>query len=180
MKISTNFVRPVQQAVMPVVVALWLAAFCFAAAAWWLIHDATELRDGLPQLRQRLEHIAKAGDAVATPVQLPSAHELVQTRDRVAKINAAARTRGVPTSALLSELETLLPPEVWLTSIHHRAVEGEVLLVASAANAEPLSALLFKLERDPLFEKVMLLREIQPTANGKTNVQFEIRVKVRS
>jgi Tfp pilus assembly protein PilN len=179
MKISTNFVRPVQQAVMPVVVALWFAAFSFAAAAWWLIDGATALRQELPQLRQRLERIETGGGAAAS-VQLPPAQELAQTRDRVAKINAAAQTSGAPISALLSELETLLPPEAWLTSVHHRAAEGEVLLVASAASTETLSALLLKLERDPIFEKVMLLREIQPAANGKASVQFEIRLKVRS
>lgn len=179
MKISTNFVRPVQQAVVPVVVALWLAAFCFAAAAWWLVADATELREELPQLRQRLERMQAASAAVA-PVQLPSAQELAQTRERVAKINVAARTKGLPTLALLNELVTLLPPEAWLTSLHHRAVEGDVLLVASAASAEPLSALLLKLERDPVFAEVMLLREIRPTVNGRASVQYEIRLKVRS
>jgi Tfp pilus assembly protein PilN len=180
MKISTNFVSPVQQAVMPVVAALWFAAFCFAAAAWWLVDGATALRQELPQLRQRLERMETGGGAAAAPVQLPPAQELAQTRDRVAKINAAAQTRGAPISALLSELETLLPPEAWLTSVHHRAAEGEVLLVASAASTETLSALLLKLERDPMFEKVMLLREIQPAVNGKASVQFEIRLKVRS
>lgn len=180
MKISTNFVRPVQQAVMPVVIALWIAAFCLAAAAWWLVDDAAELRGELPQLRLRLERIETGGGAVTAPVQLPSAQELAQTRERVAKINAAAQTKGLPTSALLGELEMLLPPEAWLTSVHHRAVGGEVLLVASAASTEPLSVFLLKLERDPLFEEAMLMREMQPTVNGKASVQFEIRLKVRS
>lgn len=180
MKIQTNFVSPAQQAVMPVVVLLWVAAIGFAAAAWWLADDAAELRGELPQLRLRLERIETSGPAVAPPVQLPSVQELAQTRDRVAKINAAAQTKGVPTSALLSELEMLLPPEAWLTSVHHRAVGGEVMLVASAANTEPLSAFLHKLEGDPMFEQAMLLREIQPAVNGKTSVQFEIRLKVRS
>ena len=180
MKISTNFVRPVQQAVMPVVVALWIAVLGFAAAAWWLAVDTAELRGELPQLRQRLERIETGGVAVAAPVQLPSARELAETRERVAKINAAAQTKGLPTSALLAELETLLPPEAWLTSFHHRAAHGEVLLVASAASADPLSAFLLKLERNPLFEEAMLMREMQPTGNGQPSVQFEIRLKVRS
>jgi len=180
MKISTNFVRPAQQAVVPVVAVLWFAVFGLTAAAWWLIRDAAELREELPQLRQRFERIENAGGAITASAQQPSAQELARTRDRVAKINAAAQTKGVATLALLSELETLLPPEAWLTSVHHRAVEGDVLLVASAANPEPLSALLLKLEREPMFEEVMLLRELQPTANGKASVQFEIRLKVRS
>jgi len=180
MKISTNFVPPVQQAAMPMVVAMWLAALVFAGGAWWLVDETAELRGELPQLRQRLERIETAGSVTATHQLMPSAQELAETRDRIAKINAAAQTRGLPTSALLTELETQLPAEAWLTSFHHRATEGEVLIVASAANADLLSAFLLKLERDPLFEQVMLMRELHPTGPGQAGVQFEIRLKVRS
>lgn len=180
MKIATNFVRPAQRAVVPVVVALWIAALGLAAAAWWLVVDTTELRGELPQLRQRLGRIEKERNTAAAPAHLPSVGELAQTRERVAKINAAAQTRGLPTLALLSELGAQMPPEVWLTSVHHRAAEGEVVLVAAAASADPLSAFLLRLERDPLFEEVMLMRELQPAGTGRPNLQFEIRLKVRS
>src|SRR3989338_610851 len=180
MKISTNFVRPVQQAVMPAAVAIWIAALGLAAGAWGLFGQAMELRGELPQLRQRLERVETGKKTVTAPEQLPPAHELAETRKRVAKINAATQTRGLTASALLSELETQLPPEVWLISIHHRAAQGEVVLVASAASAHPLSAFLLKLERDPLFEEAMLMRELQPAGNGQPSVQFEIRLKVRA
>lgn len=187
MKISTNFVRPVQLAVMPIVVALWLAALGLAGGAWWLLTETAELRGELPQLRQRFERITTGADTAAAQRRMPTAHEsmpsaqeLAETRERVAKINAAAQTKGLPTSALLNELETQLPPEVWLTSFHHRASEGEVLLVASASSADALSAFLLKLERDSLFDQVMLMREFHPTGTGQPGVQFEIRLKVRS
>lgn len=180
MKISTNFVRPVQQAVMPVVAAMWIAALALAAGVWWLIDDAAELRGELPQLRQRLERIGTVRSGVAAHVQLPPVQKLADTRDRVAKINAAVQTKGLSISALLTELETQLPPEAWLSSIHHRAVEGEVLLIASSANAGPLSVFLYKLERDPLFEEAMLVRELHPSGASKPIVQFEIRLRVRS
>lgn len=186
MKISTNFVRPVQLAVMPLVAVMWLAALGLAGGAWWLIDEAFELRGELPQLRQRLERIETGVGAVpardrmqASHEQMPTAQELAETRSRVAKINAAAQTRGLTASALLTELEIQLPPEAWLTSIHHRAAEGEALLVASAASAELLSAFLLKLERDSLFDQVMLMRELHPTGAGQPGVQFEIRLKVR-
>lgn len=179
MKISTNFVRPVQQAVMPLMIAMWLVALGFVAGTWWLLGDSADMRGELPQLRQRFERINTERSAVSAETQMPNAQELAETRERVAKINAAAQTKGVPTSALLAELEKQLPPEAWLTSFHHRAGEGDVVLVASAANADPLSAFLLKLERNPLFEQVMLMRELHPTGAGKPSVQFEIRLKVR-
>lgn len=180
MKISTNFVRPVQQAVMPVVVAMWIAALGLAGGAWWLFGETVELRGELPQLRQRLERVETGKKTAAAQKQLPSAQELEEARKRVAKINAATQTKGLPASALLAELETQLPPEVWLITIHHRATQGEVVLVASAASADLLSAFLLNLERDPLFEEAMLMRELQPTGNDRPGVQFEIRLKVRS
>jgi Tfp pilus assembly protein PilN len=177
MKISTNFVRPIQQAVMPLMLAMWLAALGLAGVALWLIDDASELRDELPQLRLRLESIERGGGVIATQQYTPSAQDLAVTRERVTKINAAAQTQGLPTSALLTELEKQLPPNTWLTSFHHRATEGEVLLVTSATNADPLSVFLLNLEQNPLFDQVMLIRELHPTGAG---VQFEIRLKVRS
>ena len=180
MKISTNFVRPVQRAVTPIAVAMWIAAAGFAGGAWWLLGEAAELRKDLPQLRQRLERVEKGNIAVAAKKQLPPAQDLADTRKRVAKINSATQTKGLTTSALLTELETQMPREVWLISIHHRAAQGEVVLVASATSADPLSAFLLKLERDPLFEEAMLMRELQSTGNAQPGMQFEIRLKVRS
>lgn len=179
MKISTNFIRPVQQAVLPVAVALWLAASVFAGGALWLFGEAAELRGELPQLRERFARIEKSVGAAAAKEQMPLARELAETRDRVAKINAATQAKGLATLALLAELETLLPQDVWLASFQHRAAKGEVLLVASAASPDPLSAFLLKLERAPQFEEAMLVRELHPAGAGKPGVQFEIRLKVR-
>lgn len=180
MKIATNFVSPLHRAVMPLVAAMWLAALALAGVAWWLLADTAELRGELPQLRQRFERIATGVADAAAQEHMPPAQELAETRKRVAKINAAARTKGVPSTVLLSELETQLPPDAWLSSLHYRASEGEVRLVASARSAEPLSSFLLKLERSALFEAVMLMRETQLAGPGQASVQFEIRLKVRS
>lgn len=182
MKIATNFVRPVQQAAAPIAAALWLGAFVLAAGAWWLLDDAAALRGQLPELRQRLARIkTAAGHTVsAPPVQMPSAQELAQTRERVSRINAVAQTKGISSLSLLAALEVQLPAEAWLVSFRHRAAEGEVLLVAAAASADPLSGFLLRLERDSLFEEAMLMRELHPSGAGESGVQFEIRLKVRS
>lgn len=180
MKISTNFVRSFQQAVLPAVLALWLVALGFAAVSWWLVADAAALREALPQLRSTLEAMDAGNKLVPDPVQLPSALELAKTNERVAKINAVVQTKGLPTSTLFAELEALLPADVWLTSVHHRAGLGEVMLIASAASADSLSAFLLKLENSPLFEQAMLKRELQTPGKGQARVQFEIQVKVRA
>ena len=175
MKISTNFVHPVQRAMAPIAAAMAVAAAALVLWAVWLGGDAAALRGELPQLRTRLAHV-KAQKPVAA-VRLPPASELADTRARVARINAAAQTKGVPTLALLEDLEKQLPRDAWLTSIHHRAGEGEGMLVASARDTDPLSDFLLKLENDPLFDEVMLVREAQ--AGNGTGVQYEIRLKVR-
>jgi Tfp pilus assembly protein PilN len=181
MKITTNFVRPAQHAVKPVAAGLWLSALALAAGSAWLVNDGASLRKELPDLQQRLARIEKSGHgAPVQAVRLPPAQELAETRERVARINAAAQTKGISTQALLAELEVQLPPQAWLVSFHHRAAEGEAVLVAAAASDEPLSGFLLKLEHDPLFEEAMLVRELQPSGAGKTGVQFEIRLKVRS
>lgn len=178
MKIATNFVSPAQQAARPLQMLSWLAAGLLLVLCAWLVRDALDLRAGLPELRQRVARSASLVEA--SPVQaLPAQRELNRTRERVARLNAVARTTGVQSSVLLSELETLLPPQAWLTRWHYRATEGTVSLVAAAPSAEPLSAFLLKLERSALFEQAMLMREVQPTGAGQGGVQFEIRLKVR-
>lgn len=178
MKIATNFVHPPQRMVKPVAGAMWLAAAALAALAWWLIDDAAQVRGDLPQLRTRLERVAAEKSTIAAPLAAPPAQELAEMRDRIAKINASAQTKGLPTLALLAELEKQLPPDAWLTSVHHRAAEGEVTLVAAAAGTDSLSAFLLKLEGDPVFDEAMLMRELRPGGSGP-NVQYEIRLKVR-
>lgn len=176
MKIRTNFVRPVQRMVAPAAAAMWTAAIVLVASAVWLAGDAASLRGELPQLHTRLERLEAQKPLVAP--HLPSAQDMAETRDRVAKINAAAQTKGAPTLLLLADLEKQLPPGACLTSIHHHAAEGEVQLVAVAERADPLSDFLLQLERDPLFEEVMLLREAQ-VGGSRVGVQYEIRLKVR-
>lgn len=177
MKIATNFVLPAQRAVAPIAAAMAAIALLLALFAVWLGRDATELRSELPQLRTRLVHV-EAQKPVAA-VRLPPAAELADIRARVARINTAARTKGVPTLALLADLEKQLPRHAWLVSVHHRAARGEVMLVAAAHHADPLSDFLLKLEGDPLFDEVMLVREAQPSG-GRGAVQYEIRLKVRT
>lgn len=142
-----------------------------------LVHDGSELRGDLPLLRTRLAHVEEQKPVAM--VRMPPMKKLVETRDRVAIINAAAQAKGAPTLALLADLEKQLPHEAWLTSIHHRANDGEVQLVASAGRADPLSEFLLRLERDPMFAEVMLMREVQP-GGDRGGVQYEIRLKVRS
>jgi Tfp pilus assembly protein PilN len=179
MRITTNFVNRGDRAVIPVAATLWLCTIVFCTAAWWLVEDAASLRSSLPDLRQRLARVGTAAHGVPQVQNLPPVSELAEMRERVARINAAAQTKGVPTTALLAKLETLLPSQAWLLSFHHRATQAEVTLIAAAPTAEPLSGFLLKLEHDPLFEEVMLLRELSPTSSGKS-VQYEIRLKVRS
>ena len=181
MKISTNFVQPVQQAILPITALVWLLTLMFASAAWWLIDDANRLRGEVPELQQHLDKLKVSTLNIEVPAeQMPSVQELSQTRERVAKINAATQTQGISILALLTELESQLPPQAWLQSLHQRAADGEILLVVAAATAGPLSDFLHKLERNPLFEQTMLMRELQPGAAGKAGVQYEIRLKVRS
>lgn len=178
MKIQTNFVTPAQQAVKPLLGLTWLALLLLLLLAAGLIADGLALRAELPQLRARVQHQPGVNAPAALAPQAEA--QLAHTRERLARLQAVARTRGMPEARLLGELEALLPPQAWLTRLHYRAGEGELRLMAAAATAEPLSAFLRRLEQSALFEQVMLLREVQPGAAEAGGVQFEIRLKVRA
>lgn len=177
MKITTNFVAPVQRAVIPLRLLSWGLAGTLVLLAAALASDGQALRSELPSLRARVARSLAATPDRAAETQ-PSERELGRTRERVAQLNSLSRTVGVTSAVLMVELEALLPPQAWLTRLHYRATEGEVRLVAAAPGAEPLSAFLLALERSALFEQAMLMREVQTP--GMASVQFEIRLKVRT
>lgn len=179
MKIDTNFVVAPQPTVRLLQVLGWLAASVLLLLALWLLVDGYALRTEMPDLRERVARLAVA-DPPAAAQLLTTEQELARTRERVARLNALARTAAVPSAVLLREIETLLPAEAWLVRWHYRAADGALSLVAAAPRAEPLSVFLARLERSPWVEQALLLREAQAAERDGSRVQFEIQVRVRS
>lgn len=179
MKITTNFVQGVQQLIVPVAAVVWLSALLMLCALVWLIVDGIGLRNELPELKEKLPKLELAA-AGASNQELPPKHELLETRDQVARLNAIAQTKGLTTLALLSKLESLLPDDAVLVGVHHRAKERELLVFAQAVNAEILSKFLFRLEEDAQLESVVLTRQKEINDGGRVIVQFEIHARVRS
>lgn len=179
MKITTNFIGGVQQLTGSIVATMWLMALLVLGALVWLVVDGVGLRSELPELRERLPKL-EAAAAAASHQELPPEQEMIEIRDRVARLNAITQTRGLTTLALLTKLETLLPGDAVLAGVRHRARDGELVVVAQAANAEILSKLLQRLEEDVQFESVVLARQKEVNDGGRVAVQFEIRAKVRS
>lgn len=179
MKITTNFICGMRHLTRLIIAATWCVALLALGALIWLIGDGVGLRGELPALKDRLSRL-EAAAATAAPRESPSEQEMMEIRDRVARLNAITQTRGLTTLALLAKLETLLPADAALAAVHHRARDGELMVVAQAANAEILSKLLQRLEEDARFESVVLARRKEVSDGGKIAVQFEIRAKVRS
>lgn len=179
MKIKTNFVAGVQPLLAPLAIVVWSSALLVFAGLLWLIFDGLAARNELPGLRQQLSEFEPV--PAATPQQqLPADPELRQTRKQVARLNAITQSRGLSTLALLAKLEALLPDDTVLAAVHHRAKEGELLLLAQGANAELLSKFLQRLEEDEQLESVVLTHQKEVKDGEKIVVQFEIHARVRS
>lgn len=176
MKLRSNFVAPAQRAVGPMLITGWLLVLGFLALLLYLLLDGLALRAELPDLQRRAQHLSAQASQEA--MAAASDEETRRTRERVARLNELVRSGSLPSATLLTELESLLPPQAWLTRYHYRSAMGDVRLTAVAVNAEPLSIFLSRLERSPLFEQAMLAREVQGSS-GPRHVQFEIRLKVR-
>jgi ribosomal protein L29 len=179
MKIKTNFVAGVQPLLAPLAIVVWSTAFIVFAGLLWLIFDGIATRKELPGLKQRLTEIEPTL-AVRSKQELPAEHELRQTRQQVARLNAITQSKGLSTLALLAKLESLLPDDTVLAAVHHRAKEGELLLLAQGANAELLSKFLQRLEEDEQLEAVVLTHQKEVKDGEKIVVQFEIHARVRS
>lgn len=159
----------------------WMAAAGLSAGALlllvmtaWIVVATIELKSREMELRARvaaLQHEDR-GDAAVRHAAL---RDLSSVRDRVQNLNQLIDHSGRPSPALLATLERLLPAPAYLLSLQHRVETGDVALIVAAASSAPLTAFLRALEREPLFQQVLLLH--QTTAASGGNVQFEIRLK---
>jgi len=179
MKVTTNFAAPIQRLTPPLAAALWGLGLVFVVAAIWLAADAVGLRRENAALRERLAQLETKQPRAVSPVALPPLAEMNALRQRVATVNTLSGVRGRPVTALLADLEDLLPDQAYLVSLHHKAREGEALLVAEAYSAETLTAFLLKLEKDQRLAEALLVLQATRDARGGRAVQFEIRIKER-
>ncbi len=178
MRIATSFVVAPTRLVRPLAVLTWGLAGMAAAATLWLAQAASGVREEIPALRERLAQLEQRQREIAMPERLPMA-ALQDLKQRVTALNMLAGNQGRPVTTLLADLEQWLPDTVWLVSLHDRTKSGDVLLVAEAESVEPLTTLLLRLERQPRFAEVLLVKQT-PRGASRRAVQFEIRLKERS
>lgn len=178
MKIATHFVPSPVRLVRPLAGVLWGVAGVLLVATLWLAHAALAMRHEIPELRERLSQLDRRQHDLATP-DTPSAAALQDLKLKVAALNALSGAHGRSASSLLADLERWLPDQVWLVSLHDRAKDGEVLLVAESERVEPLTRFLLRLEQQARFSEVLLVKQTPQGAPLKT-IQFELRLKERS
>lgn len=178
MKITTNLVASPTRLVRPMAAVLWVLAGLFISVVLWLAHAAIDMRHEIPALRERLAQLEQRQREVAA-TEKPPVSELQDIKRRIAALNTLSGNQGRPVITLLADLEQWLPDRVWLASLHDRVKNGEVLIVAEADSVEPLTAFLLRLEQQPRFSEVLLVKQT-PRGAQRQSIQFEIRLKERS
>ncbi len=179
MKITTNFVPSITRLVLPMAGISWALVAVLMVVGLWLAHAVIGARHEMPALRARLVQLEARQRELTTPERPPPVAELEDLKRRVAALNTLSGSRGRSVTSLLTDLEGWLPDQAWLVSLHARAKEGEVLLVAESGSVEPLTVFLLRLEQEPRFSEVLLVKQTPQGAERKT-VQFEIRLKDRT
>lgn len=179
MKIKTNFIDGISSWLLPVFLLTGSGILLLGAVLFWLQWNTAVLKADLPQVTEKLPELERL-IAAAGKQEMPAPAQLREMQVRVAGLNAIPQGRGLSSLQILAKLEALLPDQVVLTAVHHRAKEREVLLLAQANTTEALSQFLLKLERDDQLEAVVLAQQKEVEQSGKSVVQFEIRFKVRA
>lgn len=179
MKATTNFAQPLRDLVPALATGAWLLALIFLGLTLWFVVDGRHLRMERIDLGQRATELdAKVATLPAEP--LPEQAELLRLRDRVARVNDLSGLQGWPLPVLLARLESWLPDRAYLVQIHHRPAVGEVYMTVESDNAEMLSALLVKLQKEPHFNEVLLTKQARRDGRGGKRIQFELRLKERT
>jgi len=176
MRVNTNFLVPRHRLALPLAMGTAILAAVAAASSFWFAIDSADKRGELSGLQEKLASMAQRTPAISA-VTLPSGKDLSELKRRVAAINSLTPYRGAPLTLVLSKLEELLPDSMWLASLHHRAREGDLMIVVEAGSAEQLTRFLQRLEQDPWFSGILLSKQTPQEVPGRNIVQSELRLK---
>ncbi len=177
MRIKTNFAPPRLNLVPWLFGVVLVASAVAVVLTTGSVVQGLEARSELPAIQERLAKLDERLAAEPRRTDLPTHTQLAALRARVAALNGVGSGRGLSVTGLLARLEALLPDRVVLVSLHQRRREGVVQLIAEAPTADPLTAFLKKLEQDPQFAEVLLVRQVP--ASDRTGMQFDLRLKER-
>jgi hypothetical protein len=179
MRITANFVVAPRYlasivAGLGCVIALVASGAIWLAADWWVLREeVSDLEKQVIQLESRRAEMQQ------TTTLTPASAELSALLAKVVSINKMSVIRGWGTADMLQWLEENMPKDVHLVAVHHKARDGEVLLVAEAANAAALTKFLSLLEREKHFAEVLLSKQITRASGIERAVQFEIKVTLQ-
>lgn len=177
MRIATNFAMARINLAPTLLVVIVIAGLIFAVSILWFVAITLDLWAETNALQQRLPKLEERLAAQPASTELPTSQELATLRRRVASINAKIAGYGMPVSVLLAKIETLLPDQAIVLSLQQRRREGEIQMQVESSNTEMLTLFLSRLEKDPQFAEVLLVRQSQ--ARDRAGIQFELRLRER-
>jgi Tfp pilus assembly protein PilN len=155
---------------------LLLASLLNGAAYLRAAHEADELRVRLSELERRHRKVETQRKAQPDSRKQPSQHKIqAQLLERL------TREDSYPWSALLQELESLLPPGVHLQELHAASPGGPLVLKGEAGGVEEAAAWLQRLDgstafRNPVLSLLSLTGTIPEKRREGEPIRFEIRV----
>lgn len=177
----TNFASGGYERARLIAAAVYLAAlvgFCLAGVnAWWALEDRREaagLQDNIVRVQQQS---ARLRDDLQTlgfaPENSTAVSELTQ---RVAGLNQILEQKAFSWTTVLNDLESAVPRNVSVTSIHPELKTGVVALQGVALSLQDLTQFMIALERGGRFTDVFLQ---QQKTTDRDWVEFSIQCTYR-
>lgn len=131
----------------------------------------------IPELEQKLMAFEDNRNGLrAIEDNLPSSKELLKLKEQVGRYNNLLNFHGNSIDNLLERLENLLPNQVFLSSMVHYRITGEVKLVAESNQVEALTEFLKQLENAGYFGEVLLSR--QSTDDDRSDYGFKYEISL--
>mgnify|MGYP001561270225 CR=1 FL=1 len=178
MKVTVNFLPP-RLPLVAILLALFVAtALSGVGLAGWMVYDMVQRRAEMPALEQRLAGLEQQSKKIRATAELPDERTLNDLRRRVSALNRYSVATGWSAPTLLAWLERHLPDDVYLAGVQQNLELGTVKLIAESADATALTVLLGRLEKEPHYREVLLVRQ-GPRAGRVDRMQFVIELKER-
>jgi hypothetical protein len=178
MRISIDF-QPRRPPLLPALLAAAaFTALAGVAAAGWMVYDVVGSRAEMPALKKRLAILERQTREIRVGDELPDERTLNDLRRRVAALNRYSVAGGWSAPTLLAWLERQLPDDVYLAGLQQNLELGTVKLTAESVDPGALTAMLARLEKEPHFREVLLVRQ-GPRAGRADRMQFVVELKER-
>lgn len=175
MKLNTSFTNaPLGRLVLPLLIIFILPTFVFTGVGINLLLKMESEAVEYKFLQTKNQELSAQINTEKAQQELPPDSEFIRAKNEIRKINSLHSKSGYTPAMLLHQLEKIKGDGVLLMRINHKTSEGKLILKGEAKTSTSLTDFLGKLEENPHFDQVKVLKKDRIKRGYQQWILFEM------